>query len=46
MSLRLALARPLDHPISRAVAEAGWEPVPYFITTQEFTHASPPIALE
>ncbi len=46
MSLRLALARPLDHPICRAVAEAGWEPVPYFITTQEFTHASPPIALE
>ncbi len=44
--MRVALARPLDHPLCRAVAEAGWEPVPYFITRQEFTHTSPPIPLE
>ncbi len=44
--MKLALARPLDHPLCRAVAEAGWEPVPYYITTQEFTHATPPMALD
>lgn len=44
--MKLALARPLDHPLSRAVAEAGWEPVPYYITSQEFTHATPPMALD
>ncbi|MBL0209713.1 MAG: hypothetical protein IPQ13_02195 [Holophagaceae bacterium] len=44
--MKLALARPLDHPLCRAVAEAGWEPVPYYITVQEFTHATPPMALE
>lgn len=44
--MRLALARSLDHPISRAVADAGWEPVPYFITSQEFTHSLPPMSLD
>ncbi len=44
--MRVALARALDHPLCRAVAEAGWEPVPYFITRQEFTHTSPPIPLD
>jgi len=44
--VKLALARPLDHPLCRAVAEAGWEPVPYYITSQEFTHATPPMALD
>lgn len=44
--MKLALARPLDHPLSRAVAEAGWEPVPYYITNQEFTHATPPMGLD
>ena len=44
--MKLALARPLDHPLCRAVAEAGWEPVTYYITTQEFTHATPPMALD
>lgn len=44
--MKLALARPLDHPLCRAVAEAGWEPVPYFITSQEFTHATPPMPLD
>lgn len=44
--MRLALARPLDHPLCRAVAEAGWEPVPYYITSQEFTHATPPMGLD
>ncbi len=44
--MKLALARPLDHPLCRAVAEAGWEPVPYYITSQEFTHATPPMPLD
>lgn len=44
--MKLALARPLDHPLGRAVAEAGWEPVPYYITSQEFTHATPPMSLD
>ncbi len=44
--MKLALARPLDHPLCRAVAEASWEPVPYYITSQEFTHATPPMALD
>jgi hypothetical protein len=44
--LKLALARPLDHPLCRAVAEAGWEPVPFYITSQEFTHATPPAELD
>lgn len=44
--MRIALARGLDHPISRAISEAGWEPVPYFITSQEYTHALPPMALD
>lgn len=44
--MKLALARPLDHPLCRAVAEADWEPVPYYITSQEFTHATPPMGLD
>ncbi len=40
--MRLALARSADHPISRAVAEAGWKPVEYPLTRTIASGAPPP----
>lgn len=43
--MRLALARPGDHPLSRAVKEAGWEPVYFPLTRIVPLGAPPPQAL-
>jgi uroporphyrinogen-III synthase len=41
---RLGLGRALDDPLCAAVLEAGWEPVPLFVTAMEATLAAPPEA--
>lgn len=43
--MRLALARPGDHPLSRAIKEAGWEPVYYPLTRIVPLGAPPPQAM-
>jgi uroporphyrinogen-III synthase len=40
--LRIALARPGAHPISRAIQEAGWEPVDFPLTRIVSNGAPPP----
>jgi uroporphyrinogen-III synthase len=40
--LKVALARPGDHPLSRAVREAGWEPVHFPVTRIVPVGAPPP----
>ncbi len=44
--MRLALARALTHPISVAVRDAGWEPVPFFPTEIHPTRQAPPLPPE
>jgi uroporphyrinogen-III synthase len=44
--MRLALARAHTHPISAAVREAGWEPVPFFPTEIHPTRQAPPLPPE
>jgi len=39
---RLGLARALDDALCQAVREAGWEPVPLFVTAMTATGAEPP----
>lgn len=41
---RLGLARALDDALCQAVREAGWEPVPWFLTAMTATGAEPPAA--
>ncbi len=43
---RLALARPLQHPLAGIVRKAGWLPVPYSFTSLNVTGAEPPLPLE
>ena len=42
---RLALARPVHHPLSDTVRKAGWEPVPYAFTRLQPSILAPPIPL-
>lgn len=44
--MRIALARPVDHPLANAAREAGWGPVHYPITQSNPTGAPPPVALD
>ncbi|MBI4911569.1 MAG: hypothetical protein HY823_02425 [Acidobacteria bacterium] len=46
MKPRLALARPAEHPISQAVAAAGWEPVDFPLTRIAASGAPPPQPLD
>ena len=39
---RLALARPLQHPLSDTVRKAGWVPVPYAFTRLQPSISAPP----
>jgi len=39
---RVGLARAKDDAMSRAIAAAGWEPVPFHVTAMEATGAAPP----
>ena len=41
---RLGLGRALDDALCGTVLEAGWEPVPLFVTAMEATLAAPPAA--
>lgn len=41
---RLGLARGLEDALCRAVAAAGWQPVPVFLSRMEATRAVPPMA--
>jgi len=41
---RLGLARALDDALSQAVRDAGWEPVPLFLTAMSATLAEAPVA--
>jgi uroporphyrinogen-III synthase len=43
---RLALARPLQHPLAGIVCKSGWQPVPYSFTSLNVTGAEPPLPLE
>ena len=43
MVKRLGLARTAEDPLSRTVAEAGWEPVPVFLTEMVPTDAPQPL---
>lgn len=40
--LRLALARPAQHPLTDTVREAGWLPVPYAFTWSQSSRQPPP----
>ena len=44
--MRLAIARPVDHPLADAAREEGWGPVHYPITENVLTGAPPPIPLD
>ncbi len=42
---RLALARPVQHPLAETVRKAGWQPIPYAFTSLNRTGTAPPVPL-